>query len=166
MCGGLFCERDDVTRVKGIEFAEFLYDPPCAPEGEPPRNSPAALMTSRFGQRLLSGCRNCSPHPPPSLVRIMRNLPLIQDHFPRAHQSLFHTPAAIYTHYFSGRLKTPNPAEGTSTLKGVPNRERLSIMIADFQYLFRGVAFTNAASPFCNIGTVKRAGTFGGRNHP
>ena len=90
-----FMEWDGWTRGKGVEFAEFLYDPSCAPEGGTAAKLTGCSDDQPAQTALLSGCRRQPSSPLLTLVRIRRNLSLIQNLSPRAHPSLSIHRAAI-----------------------------------------------------------------------
>jgi len=50
-------DRDGWTRGKGVEFAEFLYDPSCAPEGGTAAKLTGCSDDQPVQTTLLSGCR-------------------------------------------------------------------------------------------------------------
>ena len=85
-------DRDGWTRGKGVEFAEFLGDPSCAPEGGTAAKLTGCSDDQPVQTTLLSGCWRQPSSPLLTVVRISRNWPLIQNLSPRAHPSLIHKP--------------------------------------------------------------------------
>ncbi len=53
---GLYVGRDGWARGKGVEFAGFLSDPPCAPEGGPAAKLTGCSDDQPAQTALLSGC--------------------------------------------------------------------------------------------------------------
>ena len=98
-----FVERDGWARGKGVEFAEFLIDPYCAPEGGTAAKLTGCSDDQPAQTTLLSGCWRQPSSPLLRLYGSGETYRSFKTFLPGPiHPSSIHR-VAIHTHCFSGR---------------------------------------------------------------